>query len=284
MMLKVISIYGNIGSVSAELDKDTPYKDYENVQSQINSYYMANHIKIIPEVIGTQIPAKGKVSDLPPELRQVFATQHHFLCTGAIPIPAITECKYSKFKLSHDMMMQAYNMEQNDTQTTDRAKRVMYLRRPLQEQHELIEHLCQASYVGVHMIIKKNFDVLRQRLEVNQRYKRKAGRTDKQPTVQDLLDTNWIAKLGELSNQCIKLHKLLFKTCIEAQLLMITTTTSKVKATSKDQRRAWPTKLMRRIPFPFSQTYFTDTEDTNEQGIEELLFSMASTKHHMASY
>ena len=52
---------------------------------------MANHIKIIPEVIETQIPAKGKVSDLPPELRQVFATQHHFLCTGALPIPAITE-------------------------------------------------------------------------------------------------------------------------------------------------------------------------------------------------
>ena len=53
---------------------------------------------------------------------------------------------------------------------------------------------------------------------------------------------------------------------------MITTTTSKVQATSKDQRRAWPTKLMRRIPFPFSQKYFTETEDTNKQGIEELLF------------
>ena len=189
-----------------------------------------------------------------------------------IPIPAITECKYSKFKLAHDMMMQAYNIEQNDTQIMDRAKRVMYLKRPLKEQHELIEHLCQASYVGVHMIIKKNIDILQQRLEVNQRYKRRAGRTDKQPTVQDLLDTNWIAKLGELSNQSIKLHKLLFKTCIEARLLMITTTTSKVTATSKDQRRAWPTKLMRRVPFPFSRTYFTDTEDANEQGIEELLF------------
>ena len=81
MLLKIINIYGNIGSVSAEMDKDTPYKEYESAQSQINSYYMANHIKIIPEVIGTQIPTKGKVNDLPPELRQVFASQHHFLCT-----------------------------------------------------------------------------------------------------------------------------------------------------------------------------------------------------------
>ena len=272
MLLKLICIYGNIGSVSAELDKDAPCKGYENAQNQITSYYMANHIKIIPEVIGTQIPPKGKVNDLPSELRQIFANQHHFLCTGALPIPAITECKYSKFKLTHDMMMQMYNTEQNNTQIAEKAKRVMYLRRPLTEQHELINHLCQASYMGVHMIIKKNYEILRHRLDISQRYKKRAGRTDKQPTVQDLLDINWIAKLGELSNQSIKLHKLLFKTCIEAQLLIITTTTSKIQATSKDQRRAWPTKLMRRTPFPFSPTYFTDTEDANEQGTEELLF------------
>jgi hypothetical protein len=106
MLLKIIGIYGNLGSVSAELDKDTPYRGYENAQNQITSYYIANQTKIIPDVIKTQIPPRGKVTELPSELQQVFASQHHFLCTKAMPIPAITECKYSRFKIAHDMMRQ----------------------------------------------------------------------------------------------------------------------------------------------------------------------------------